>query len=382
VSLLLLLLATLGGDPPPVPFGWRGDGSGRYPDATPPLEWSPKKNVRWKTAVGGSYASPILTAQHVILASEPNLLLCLERSTGKIVWQLETKPSDLPDPGPAESYKAKDTGLTAATPVTDGTTVYAVFANGIVRAVGMDGKPKWIAHIDAPQNTSYGRSASPILVGGKLIVHLTHLVAFDAATGKRLWTNEEARCTYGTPAPYRDTIVTSGGDVVRLEDGKGLNTGVGPAFHTTPVVRDGLVHFGDKETRAVKLDAAFKDAEVWSGTMPDDVFGSPLLHDGLLFTVTGRGQLYCFDSKGAAVIEGRWIFGEGARGDTVYSSIALAGKHLFIESNVGELVVLEATREAKQVAVNKLKEGSGSTPVFSGSELYLRDGDSLYCISR
>ncbi len=364
-------------------FGWRGDGSGRFPDATPPTEWSTTKNVRWSAAVGRSYSSPILTDACVIVASEPNLLICLDRADGKERWRLETKPSDLSDGtarATAERYKPKEIGLTTATPFTDGATVYAVFANGIVRAVDLSGKPKWIAFIDAEQNTSYGRSASPVIVGGKLIVHMTHLYAFDPATGKQLWVNTEARCTYGTPAGFKDAIVTSGGDVVRGADGKGLNSGVGPAFHTSPVVQDGLLYFGDREVRAVRLDAAFKDRDEWSGQLPSDVFGSPLLHEGLLFTVSGGGELFAFDAQGKPVIEARELFGDEAGKEAVYASLALAGKHLFLASTMGEVVVLEATREARLVARNKLKDGTGSAPVFSGCEMFLRDGETLFCI--
>jgi outer membrane protein assembly factor BamB len=359
---------------PSRPFGWRGDGTGRYPDATPVLEWSPTKNVKWTAPVGKSHSSPILTEKCVLVTSEPNLLICLDRASGKERWRQALRI--------VETYKAKDTGLTAATPVTDGTTVYAVLANGVVQAVDLDGRPKWSAYIDAEQNTSYGRSASPILFGGKLIVHMTNLYAFDPATGKPLWVNAEARCTYGTPLGWKDVIVTSGGDVVRLDDGKGLNSGVGPAFHTTPVEKDGVVTFGDKKICAVRFEAGWKDKEVWSGEMSADVFGSPLLHDGLVFTATGKGELYAFDAAGTAVISARELLGDDGGPDAVYSSLALAGKHLFLATNLGETVVLEATREAKVVARNKLKAGSGSTPVFSGSEMYLRDGETLYCIGR
>jgi outer membrane protein assembly factor BamB len=369
------------------PFGWRGDGSGRFPGAAPPTEWSPTKNVRWRTAVGKSYSSPILTDSCILVTSEPNLLISVDRATGKEGWRHEVKTCDLVDASAratAEKYKPKDTGLTAATPVTDGTNVYAVFANGIVCSVDLSGKRKWTAFIDAEQSTSYGRSASPVIVGGRLIVHMTHLYAFDPETGKQLWVNSEARCTYGTPAGFKaggvEVIVTSGGDVVRAQDGKGLQSGVGPAFHTSPLAQDGLLYFGDRQVRAVRLDAAFKDTEEWSGEMTADVFGSPVLHDGLLFAVTGKGELFAFDSKGTAVINGRMLFGDEAGADTVYSSLTLAGKHLFLCSNPGEIVVLEATREAKVVARNKLKDGSGSTPVFSGREIYLRDGEFLCSI--
>ena len=49
-------------------------------------------------------------------------------------------------------------------------------------------------------------------------------------------------------------------------------------------------------------------------------------------------------------------------------------------SNKGDMVVLDPTREAKEVAKNKFKEGSGATPVFSGKDMFLRDGERLYCI--
>ena len=33
--------------------GWRTDGTGRYPDAAPPLRWSKTENVVWKVALPG-----------------------------------------------------------------------------------------------------------------------------------------------------------------------------------------------------------------------------------------------------------------------------------------------------------------------------------------
>ena len=38
---------------------------------------------------------------------------------------------------------------------------------------------------------------------------------------------------------------------------------------------------------------AFKDGEVWSGEIETELFGSPLLHDGLLLTVTNLGTQVC-----------------------------------------------------------------------------------------
>ena len=51
-------------------------------------------------------------------------------------------------------------------------------------------------------------------LAGKLIVHMTHLYAFDPATGKQLWVNTEARCAYGTPSGLRQGDVDAVGGAV------------------------------------------------------------------------------------------------------------------------------------------------------------------------
>jgi len=394
-ALALLAVTLLSAPPPPAehPVGWRGDGSGRFPEATPPTEWATAKNVRWNVVVGKGYASPIVVGDLVVVASEPGVLVALHRGDGKEKWKITVGPADLEDASArtlAAEYQAKDTGFAAATPVSDGSTIYEAFANGILRAVDLAGKPKWTAFVDARQNTAYGRSSSPILVGGRLIVHMTHLYAFDAASGKQLWVNQESRCAYGTPGVLKqggvDLILTPAGDVVRLEDGKNLNSQIGNSSNTSPLVQDGIIYFGEKDVRPIRLGAEFKDESVWNGEIGSEVFGSPLLHDGLLFTVTGRGELFVFDAakKGASapVVDARPLFGDdvGAQ-PVVYASLAMGGKYLYLTSLMGETLVIEPTREAKIVARNKLKDGTGASPAFSGKDLFLRDGDRLYCIA-
>ena len=377
------------------PFGWRGDGSGRFPGATPVTQWSATKNVRWSAVVGRSYSSPIVTDKVVIVTSEPNLLVCLNRADGKVRWKVEVTPADIADAKGrkiAEDYKPpKDgSGLAAATPVTDDVNVYAVFANGIVRAVDLAGKPKWAVAIDAEQNTGYGRSASPIMVAGKLIVHMTNLYAFDPASGKQLWVNEEAKSSYGTPVGLKvgetDVIVTPTGEVVSAVDGKSLASDIGRTAHSTPInAGNGLVCFGDNPVSMIRLNAAFKDEEVWSAAVSGEVFGSPVLHDNTLFITTGAGDLFAFDAaaKGSPepLIDKRAILENGGgAAPAAYASLTLAGKYLFFNSNKGEIVVLEATREATMVARNKMGAGTGSSPVFWGKEMFLRDGEKLLCI--
>lgn len=277
--------------------------------------------------------------------------------------------------------------MAAATPVTDGSAVYAVFANGMVCAIALDGKRRWTIGIESELNTAYGRSASPLLVDGKLIVHVGGLYALDPATGRQQWVNAEAKSAYGTPVAMRAgetaVVVTPNGDVVRVADGKSLNSEIARASYASPLVSEGVVFFGDQSSSGLRLDAKFKESTAWSGMLSGEVFGSPLVQEGTLYLVTGAGELFAFavDGKGPAepLIDGRAIV-ESSGLPVAYSSLTLAGKYLFLCSNKGETVVLEATREAKLVGRNRLPEGSGASPVFSGKDLFLRSGDRLFCV--
>ena len=374
-------------------FGWRGDGTGRFAGATPPLHWSATRNVKWSVRVGAGYASPVLTEKLVLVAAEPNWLLAVERATGKIAWKKRTDPTDLTDEksrAAAAKYSApKDgAGLAAATPVTDGRTVFMVFANGIVRALDLAGNAKWSTHIDAEPNTGYGRSASPVLAGGRLLVHITHLHAFDPASGRLLWANTNAASLYGTPVVARRgdelVVATPAGDIVRVADGRTLAAGLAQLPNASPLALDDTVIFAGTETTAVQLVANAKPKELWTASLAGEVFASPVVHDGVLFTVNSAGQLFLFNARGTGeqnpLFEPRFLFGENSAAPLVYASLALAGKHLFVTSTRGETVVLEATREAREVARNTLGRGTGASPVFSGGEIFLRDGENLFCV--
>lgn len=77
--------------------GWRVDGTGRYPTATPPKEWSSDKNVLWRTQMPGpSNSSPVLVGKRLFICSEPAQLLCVDPTDGKLLWQKENSYQDVP----------------------------------------------------------------------------------------------------------------------------------------------------------------------------------------------------------------------------------------------------------------------------------------------
>lgn len=77
------------------PVGWRGDGSGRYPAATPPISWQRETNgngyvvkgIAWMTPLPNlSAACPIIIGDRIFLTSEVSDLVCVEKQTGRVLW--------------------------------------------------------------------------------------------------------------------------------------------------------------------------------------------------------------------------------------------------------------------------------------------------------
>jgi outer membrane protein assembly factor BamB len=77
------------------PLGWRGDGSGRYPGATPPTKWERKKSgggyaaggILWAAPMpNGGVSCPIIVGNRVFVTAEPADLICLDKASGQILW--------------------------------------------------------------------------------------------------------------------------------------------------------------------------------------------------------------------------------------------------------------------------------------------------------
>ena len=91
---------------------WRMDPTGRFPDATPPVEWSAEenaeKNIAWKTAMPGwSNASPILVGDRIFVCAEPTTLICVRASDGEILWQRANTYLDIVPPEELDEVKQK-----------------------------------------------------------------------------------------------------------------------------------------------------------------------------------------------------------------------------------------------------------------------------------
>lgn len=99
-ALLPLARSTAGEQPAETPVtGWRGDGSGSFPVTRPPLHWSTEEGVAWSTPMPAqSNAMPLVVGERVITCADPHSLICVDRSTGKILWTLTGSDEDAAGP--------------------------------------------------------------------------------------------------------------------------------------------------------------------------------------------------------------------------------------------------------------------------------------------
>ena len=183
------------------------DGSGISPDTRPlPLKWSETENLKWKCKLPGpGSSSPIVVGQRLFVtcwtgygADRDNVgdpkdlrrhLICLDRDTGKVLWDKSIDPVLPEDP-----YSGNFTqhGYASHTPVSDGERVYVFFGKTGVLAFDLEGKQLWQTSVGTGSGPNgWGTASSPILYKNLVIVTAAAeskaLVALNKETGKEVW---------------------------------------------------------------------------------------------------------------------------------------------------------------------------------------------------
>jgi outer membrane protein assembly factor BamB len=174
-----------------------------------PVEFGPDKNVIWKTSLPPGHSSPVLTDRHIFLTAHTKdkenyklLVICLDRKSGRQLWQREV-------PRLQKGRLQNVNGPASPSPTTEGTNVYAFFQDFGMIAFDAEGKEKWRLPL-GPFNMFYGFGASPILVDEKLILPVdqdlnAYLVAVHKDTGKVIWKVDRPGVIsgYSTPTVYQ-----------------------------------------------------------------------------------------------------------------------------------------------------------------------------------
>ena len=193
------------------------NGTGVSPYEKLPVEFGPGKNVVWQTALPPGHSSPVIAGDRIFLTAAEGgapadagrqkvvdeggrlFTICLDRRTGKILWQREAPRTRL------ERYERTNSPA-SPTPVTDGRSVYVFFGDFGLLAYDMAGTERWTLPL-GPFNNVNGHGSSPILVDDLLVLLCdqdtdSYLLAVDKHSGRVRWKVERPEVTrsYSTPA--------------------------------------------------------------------------------------------------------------------------------------------------------------------------------------
>lgn len=359
-----------------------------------PVSWNGTNgtNILWKVPVPlQGYNSPVVWGNKVFLSgadATKREVYCYDKNMGKLLW---TAPVDnIPGSPTVAPAVTNDTGHAAPTLTTDGKKVYAIFSNGDIIALDMNGKRIWAKNLGVPQN-HYGHSSSLYVYEDKLIVQYDHkteskVMALATETGDIVWnTNRKGKISWASP-----TIVktTNGIELLLVTDpfvaSYDLNTGkelwrlnclfgeVGPSL----AYADGVVFATNEYASLVAIKIGEQPEKLWEKFDYMSDVPSPVATDKYLFLATSYGIMLCYDAKtGDALWEKEFSSG-------FYSSPILVGDKIYIIDKEGVTHIFKADKEFVSLGENVLGEKVVSTPAFTDGRIFIRADKNLYCIGK
>lgn len=384
----------------------QGDSSAK----TTPLTWSTTENIAWKIPMPGPGASsPVVFGDHIYVTAYSGFfvpdnpggtqedlkrhLLCLDRKSGKEVWQ-KIVPAKLP-----EEERIRDHGFAANTPTADKDRVYSFFGKTGVMAFSHDGEELWTADVGSKTH-GWGTSASPTLYKDLLFINASveseSLVALNKNTGKEVWRAGNIKEAWNTPQVVANVdgkpelIIATQGSIQAFDPDSGeqlWTCATDITWYMVPSVvsHDGIVYcLGGRSgvaSLAVKTGGrgdVTKTHRLWTSFKGSNVT-SPVFHGGHLYWMNDNlGIAYCAKAEtGEVVYEQRMN-----RSGQVYASALLANGRVYYLTREGRTFVVAAKPEFEQLAANDLNDRSLFNGSFAvdGSRLLVRSDKFLYAI--
>jgi outer membrane protein assembly factor BamB len=405
------------------------DGDGHSDAKGLPLTWSESDHVRWKTPIHDrAWSSPVIWGGQIWIttATEDGTKLfavCVDRETGKIVHDI--KLFDVANPQFAHKFNTYG----SPTPVIEAGRVYVTFGSpGTACLDTRTGQVLWNRR-DFVCNHYRGAGSSPIIFSDLLFINFDgsdhqFIVALDKKTGKTAWQKERS-IDYkdlgpdGKPQIEGDLRKAFSTPHVTLLDGKPVLLSEGAKAHyaydpltgeefwrveerschsaaSRPLVGQGLVFFSAGFPKGILLAVnpgkiggpgpKVIDASEDTKAAPDQLHlawkkmrnipnkPSLLLVNDLLFMIDDGGIASCLEAK-----TGAEVWRERVGGNYSASPVYADGRIYFF-SEEGKTTAIEAGREFKKLAENKLDDGFMASPAIAGQAFFLRTKTQLYRI--
>jgi outer membrane protein assembly factor BamB len=406
---------------------WRGPrGDGTSHETKAPVHWGKNQNIVWRADIPGSgHSSPVVWGERVfvttcLLKAQQRVLLCLDRRTGKRLWERVVLTSPLEPKHGLNSHAS-------STPATDGKYVWTSFvrlrprtANDgppaqpretpvvapalipevVVTCYTVDGDKVW-EKVPGRFYSRHGFCSPPIPYRDLLIINgdqdaEAFLVALDRKTGAERWrTDRPSRIrSYCAPllvhAGGRDQLILSGGESVASYD---PSTGEqywridGPTeqFVASPVYTAGVVFltagFPDYHNMGIRPDGRGNVTAthvLWHEkkvpARKASYVPSPIAYGPYFFVVSDQGYARCFEAKTGKAL---WMERLGRHHSA--SPVEVHGL-LYFPSDEGVTYLVKAGPTFELVARNDLGEPIRASPAVAHGHIFLRTLNHLYCI--
>jgi outer membrane protein assembly factor BamB len=383
-----------------------------------PLHWSETNNVRWKTPIPyRGWSTPVILGGQVWVTTATEeghdfYAVGLDAATGKILFNEHLFHSDEPEPlGNGAGMNCYAT----PSPVIEPGRVYVHFGSfGTACLDTATGKVLWKR--DDLRCRHYRGPASSLVRFGNLVIltmdgaDLQYHVALDKLTGRTVWKTDRSvawndenvpgqmardgdlRKAHSTPL-----IVTAAGRPQMLSVGAKAAYGYDPRngqelwkvqyndWSAAPrPVFDGhlaflVTGFSKAELWAVKTDGqgdVTDSGVVWKLKTRVGKYASPLLVDGLIYTVAEESFVTCLEAA-----TGQTVWTERIGGKYAASPLYADGR-MYCFSQEGTTKVLKPGRTFEVLATNTLADGFMASPAVSDGAFFLRTKTHLYRIER
>ncbi len=379
---------------------WRGPrGDGTSLETNVPIHWSATAQVAWKTEVPGvGHASPIVWGNRLFTVAalpetQERVLLCLDRGTGRILWQQTVVRSPLEKKHSLNSYAS-------STPATDGERVYVAFLDRneiVVAAYDLEGNRRWLVR-PGPFASMHGFCSSPLLFKDTVIVNGDHdgdsyLAALARRTGATLWKTPREHHTRSYCAPLirelagRTQMVLSGDKCVASYDPdhgrlQWIIDGPTEQFVASPVysAKTGLIYitggYPDHHILAIRPNGHGNVTQthiVWRTTKGAAYVPSPIIEGDYFLIVSDSGVAHCFQAATGQLL---WQERMGEH----HASLVSANGLVYFLNDEGATHIVKPGPEFQLLAKNELGEKCFASPAISGNQIFIRGDKHLFCI--
>ena len=379
-----------------------------------PVGWNDSTNVAWRTAIHGvGWSSPVVMNNLVWIttANEDGKALfaiCIDFSSGKILYDIKLR-----EPDSVYSKHAINSYATPTPCIEEGFVYLHFGVYGTFCADTKTGEIVW-------QTTDYkcdhvqGPASSPIIYKNLLILHfegvdVQYLVALDKKTGKLVWRADrpgepyEQLAPIGRKAYITPIIIQVDGKDVLISNGSAVCCAYDPATGkeiwrivegedstvSSPFTENGIVYFytsfvtasdGEKYIELFSVNPKGKGDIgktniIWKLKSPPFQLLTPVIKDGLIYTVDTKNQLICIDAK-----DGSILWSEKLKG-SFNSSPVIAGGKVYFSSTRGNIFVIKEGKKFDLVAENKLSGQIWATPAIVENSILIRTSKFLYKIA-